>query len=360
MTDGLYPSKKQKTVTFKLEEDSETDVSTYKVEADWLPNYKMEHIVICFEMEPVWLLAVSDAFTRHLISPQFNSLYGLKKFIFDHTIQSDLYLSILSKLSSTISLWFGQTDHSPILHLLSSATHFWDKVVPKVQTLNRAVGVYENYCDTRNSSKYQDVKTIKHVWVGGATRFKTVFITSNPSFIPAFTRLRRSLGAFLNFKYKVVDRSPTTSRLYNTGDTISLDALPVFVALPLTYSPGESGHRRIQKDELSHLLGLPSDFCLDSSKSVKNFIPVQILDGLIASVLTPRTISRTPMVAVASEFTPTPIVVNPKGVFLSSLGRFLPHTWSNQIETSMSAAKNDDAALPLHLWNNVLSLCFHT
>ena len=78
MTDGLYPSKKQKTVTFKLGEDPVVDVSTYKVEADWLPNYKMEHISICFEMVPVWLLAVSEAFTRHLIFPQFNSLYGLK------------------------------------------------------------------------------------------------------------------------------------------------------------------------------------------------------------------------------------------------------------------------------------------
>ena len=129
-----------------MDENSDIDKSTkYISESDWFQSFNSEHINIQFESQPVWLSVLNDSVAKHIIFPDFKSMYGLKSFIFKNSIQPSLYLEILKRLVQSNSVVFGNSDYSPVIHLLSGSSSFWSQVVPQVKRLNRAVGIFEGF-----------------------------------------------------------------------------------------------------------------------------------------------------------------------------------------------------------------------
>ena len=335
-----------------MDENSDIDKSTkYISESDWFQSFNSEHINIQFESQPVWLSVLNDSVAKHIIFPDFKSMYGLKSFIFKNSIQPSLYLEILKRLVQSNSVVFGNSDYSPVIHLLSGSSSFWSQVVPQVKRLNRAVGIFEGFKIERNKSiSDPDVKTVRHQWVGGGSTFQTIYVKSNHKISPAFTTIRRTLGAFLNFKHKVTDHVFAQERIYSETDLLSLQVLPATISLPMTYYPSKMGQRHIFDDELSHILGLQSSLQVNSTDGLENFVPIQILDTLIKSVLTYSTKIQKQSQG-PNNFIPSIFVENPKGFWISSLKAYLPSTWSTMSSDLSLVAKNDDATIPLFLWD---------
>ena len=352
----MSPSKKQKTVTFKLDENQNEMITSYQAESSWLPMFKTENVVIKFESQPVWLLGVTDKVTKHIVFPDFKSMYGLKSFIYKTSTQKQLYLNILNYLSKSIYISFGRSDLSPVIYLVSGSEHCWLDIIAKVKSMNRAVGIVESFWKPRRSLE-SDSKTIKHQWVGGATNFQTVYVTSSREIKPDYTSLRRSLGAFVNYKHRVLHQKTQGVKGYTEGDLVSLVELPLIIFLPMTYKREAMGQREVQGDELSHLVGLPSAFQINSSESLANIVPVQILDSLIKSVWSFSSLSRLSS-SKRTQYTPTEFFVDPRGHYIPSLQQFLPHSWCNTHTNSTSAAKNDDAEVPIYLWNGRITPLF--
>ena len=349
-TSRLSSSLIQKTVTFQLDDTVVEDQDCYKSESHWLPQFKKEQIVIQFETQPVWLLALNKSFARQIIFPGFNSLFGLKRFISQHCSQADLYLTTLASLGEFSSFWFGRSDHSPVLHLISGSTTFESHVIPCIETVNRAIGIFEGFCKARTSIKsFPSVRIIKHTWVGGASTFQTIYATTS-SLKLNLTTLRRSVGAFLNYKHKVTQTQLPKGTVMDDTELVRLNKLPATLRLPLTFYPNKLGYRMLELDEISHLVGLQSSQSLAQDKPISDFVPVQILDALLGSILVSQ-LPESKSSREKSKFIPEPHFDHPKGVFISSLKLFLPATWCHQDNVTMSAAKNDNALVPSAFWN---------
>jgi hypothetical protein len=80
-------------------------------------------------------------------------------------------------------------------------------------------------------------------------------------------------------------------------------------------------------------------------------VPIQIMDGCLAGLFTDD--------CVFKEVLPTPLLRPPRpstsSTWLPALKKYLPHSWMSAKE-STKAVKNDDAGIPVHMWDQRILL----
>jgi hypothetical protein len=106
------------------------------------------------------------------------------------------------------------------------------------------------------------------------------------------------------------------------------------------------GSRALSDDELGVAVGFPSWLRRGLQLSFLPVVPIQILDGCLRGIL-PQITARhvLPTITLAAP------AVESHQTWLPLLQKFLPHSWIDSSVVTSKAAKRDDAAAPVHLWD---------
>ena len=334
-------------------------------ECGWFPSYKKLIFKITFEHQPVWLLSLEQMFVEQICLPQFKSISDLLTFLSNNSPMSNLYSHILMTFHNQQLLTFKDVDCE--VHLVSGKLDFLKESIALGAPHPMKLFVHEGYYRVRSKKDFGNIqfKQISHFKCGGGTTFSTIAYSSTPDFVIPPTQFKRQLGFFINHSHKTLRSNTPEKSCLKSTDLLNLKNYTQPVWLPTYWTASNFGARSLKPDELSHIVGFKSSWTsIMEIHDIPAIVPVQILDLLLRSFIstTAENSTRTilPSTVQFNPFKPTVYTPNPRGVYIKSLQRYLPHSWS-QIETSIqtfAVAKNDDAKEDISLWNNRISLLF--
>jgi len=206
-------------------------------------------------------------------------------------------------------------------------------------------------------TSYIQLFRASHVQFGGPTKFESLFAMSGDTTFFKLPSLRRNLSVFLDFGLRPTQLS--SPRVYMEQNML---VHPKMLKLPVRYASSFCatgfGFRCLTSNELGRIFGLPTLFLSEMKVSAFCFTPTQILDAIFRQFVH-HNFGAVPLQRSVIEVLPTPsIVLETSPVFLPGLQRFLPQSWrKGASEVEEKAAKADDAAVPLHLWDKRIT-CF--
>lgn len=200
----------------------------------------------------------------------------------------------------------------------------------------------------------------RHVSVGGATNFISLFARTHVSALPKVSKLERGIKHFLNAG---VQAGPPPKDLpflrhglyYMPADRLipSLYHLPVLV--DSYFHMTGKGYRSLRIDELASIHGFPrQQIFANFPRSILDMPPCQLLSASLDVVWVPEV----PLSPVL-DTNPCP-AKRPEEIetYLPKLKRFLSHDWVDTSIITAKALKADDAASPCRLWDARLELLF--
>jgi len=195
-----------------------------------------------------------------------------------------------------------------------------------------------------------------HHHFGGPTKFQALFSMSGSDLVIKIPSLRRTLASFIDFGLRPTWIRPPQLFL-DQNSIVHPKALEIPVRYATTFSATGFGFRGLNHIELGRIFGLPAQYLFKLEVRDFCFTPVQMLDSLLHQFVQHHFGAVTLKRSVVTMLpTPLPVLEN-LPVFLPTLGRVLPQDWRVVKEKEDKAAKADDAAVPLHLWNKRIT-CF--
>jgi hypothetical protein len=105
--------------------------------------------------------------------------------------------------------------------------------------------------------------------------------------------------------------------------------------------------------ELGIAFGIPSYFrTAVEHATLFPLVPLQILDGILSALVDTQVVAPSLISKIARVAIPVPCTKT----WLPTLQKFLSHEWIDLEKVTDDAAKRDDAAAPVSLWNRRISL----
>ena len=314
-------------------------------ESKEIRSVEPQNWAIIFESYPVWIFSLTPDIILKIYLPNFDSWTAFRNALLS-TANSGaivIYDAIVSRLGRRKFLF---KDPPPdCVWLVSGSINYINGHL----LARPGLGVVDSYNRGRRlpSSALRLVQ-LQHNRCGGATTFRTLWCSSKKLILHT-SAFRRSIRDFLdygNIKGTFFDHLPPTAL---TED----DLLPFHK--PDSLITIKHLHRYLQRRlsgfELGLFWGLPRSLATNVTSSVDlPLMPVHITDHVLSEFLT--TLPSTPLRrATATQF-PLPLIPHDVGgTYISSLKRILPHTWRDEAETHLRAAKHDDAPVNFGLWN---------
>lgn len=200
------------------------------------------------------------------------------------------------------------------------------------------------------------LQRITHKVVGGVTNFQTLFGFRNIDVNPALTTLRRKLGSVLDYSIRparVASSFPSQAH-FTQSSILPVSKLSANIFFHTSFSATGLGVRSLASHELTIVFGLPSHFSSESlSLSAFNSItPLQILDSLLLPALSSVSSSSSPEVFAPFRLAP-PITLSHL-TFFPEYNAVLPPHWGDVTDDIGKAARADDAAIYLSMWNQLI------
>ena len=312
-------------------------------------------VVICFESEPFWLLAlhaniisaiyVDNALTSFSDLNNYLSLYpsrlslfnttisrlGLNKFKFDFTAM-DLPASTIVLVSGSFAFFNDVRDRFqsfPIVFLLDS--HFTKRKLP---------------------SSGLALRRLSHVECGGASNFKCVIGYHNCNHSPITTSVRRVIKHYLNFGTRPAPLSQTMPPTYTPAHLLSVHHLQQPVVYSTNFIASGVGQRQLSVTELGLIFGLSEMVASTTTQACYPFPPIQCLSAALSPLLSHHIVhtpTKTPMLQISDAPQPT-------HTFIKDLNLHLPLSWSQVDYTADVSAKSDDAEPVFRHWNERVTL----
>jgi len=310
---------------------------------------------ILFEELPIWLAALDHTFVENIIFPHIESMDSLVNLIGSKP-GSFLFLNIIQSFDRNLYKFNKQELRSCQLLLISGSLSFFHDVT-KNENFGSFLFITESNTRVRSlPSTNFNFQRLTHSQFGGPTKFQALFSMSGRGLVIKIPSLRRTLASFIDFGLRPTWVKPF-EKILDQNSIVHPKLLQMPVRYSTTFSATGFGFRSLNHMELGRIFGLPAQHIVKLDVKDFCFTPVQILDSILRQFVQHHfgaiNLQR-PVVQILS--TPTP-VLETSPVFLPALGRVLPQDWRIVVEIEDKAAKSDDAAIPLHLWNKRIT-CF--
>ena len=313
-----------------------------------IQSYTRVNFELIFENDPVWLLIMDKSFVQTITFPQFSSKEMLLSTL--SFSAKTMYSKFLSTLLPNC-ICFGPQS-SPDILLVSGSKKFCESTTffqaPRLAIIDYS---YRRRQMLKTEQGFNEV--ISHKQVGGPTNFKLSYYRSVELKPARRSMLRRHIDSFIDYSLWA-KHEPQPSTFLTLKDTLLVDDLRTYVQIPSRFNNTQLGYRRLSHSELCNIFGIKTiHHSFVYPGAFQTLIPLQLLYALIVDNLqiTPRTSERTPMLL------PRPFQIHKKGFWLSSIARWLPEQWSPQYKAG-NVAKNDDASVPLSLWDHRITKVF--
>jgi len=315
---------------------------------------------IFFESLPLWILNLEPSYVKAINFAQFDS----ESTLFSHLLSLDggaFYVDTVQKVNST--LMYKQTLNPTSLILISGSLTFFSAVLKHLDKDFKFLFIHDAHVRFRHLPHMAShtFHRLRHVSFGGATKFETLWAcSSNLSFLPHTTKLRRSIYSFIDFSIRPKSfsiRCHDGSSVLSHLGLLQPQFLSQMIQMPSDFSSSGFGVRQLTISELGAIFGLPHRLHSCLTMDALPFVPVQMLDGLLRPLL--RSLNPSGQVTTRSSKrlkVPAP-VSDSAPILLPRLNRILPRTWIQPRLVAQKAAKDDDAEVDYSLWDNrVLSL----
>ena len=313
--------------------------------------------ILLFDTVPWWLLSIDLPLVKSIILFDFLDYNTLENIIVKWPL-GPTFLRIFERFRHKLRFSTSITVSSDTLVLLSGTIRFL--------AMHR---IFEEYSVQNwificsDIRKYRAIPVsghefhrILHRHHGGPTDIETVYSSSMALFRCKKSPLRRAVGDFIDFSIRPRPASPTdsASRAIPHSSLLPARALAAPIRIPTTYTATGFGLRVLEKIELCHIFGLPSNLHGFFQAHHFPFVPVQILSALLSNFLDKNKNFSMEKV-VHQPFSKRLCLPKPIPDFipeyLPGLNRSLPPSWSRVDTMTQKAAKADDATVPLHMWD---------
>ena len=301
-----------------------------------------------FENYPVWLIVLDKSLVHTLAFPQFESREMLLSTL--PFAAKSMFAQFLNDLRKE-QLLFGSNPQADLI--LISGSPLFVNAVQNLSATHIAIIDHSHRFRHGKRNDFGITEMVTHTQVGGCTNFRLSYRRS-PHLLPAQrTNLRRKIDSFINYSLPPSRITPPTL-YYNLHDILPISHVRAYIQVPYRNIPGKFGFRQLNHSELCYVFGIKASqhpFICPSAFSF--MVPAQLLYSLLLHNLQQmsRKPDRCPMLL------PQPIHVHKKGFWLAALGKWLPECWSPQYKNE-AVAKNDDASIPISLWDGRITSIF--
>jgi hypothetical protein len=255
--------------------------------------------------------------------------------------------------------------------LVSGTLGFLVQLLPRLQLLHTPILMFVEKLARRvtlPSGNGIEWRRISHKEVGGVTSLVVLFGFIHLKNWELKRRVERTLGHIVNFGTRprmAIDGNPIFKH-YKVGDRLQTKALDVPVVFSTHWYSSGFGYRTLSAHELSSAFDLPlwlhpsgEEACNAwlTSDAFSKMYPLSLFNIVIDTVLDTlgaADLKDAPSNALVSHLPLT--LGDDSGVTLPLIGRFLPHSWVDVSLITEKAGKADDAGVPIHLWDQRISL----
>jgi len=323
-----------------------------------IPSYPKIEIIIFFQTVPWWLLSLDPESISTIYFPQFQSNNALKSFFLEQE-QGSPFIEILSKfyLNQLSFSCLKDLDTDIMLFLISGTFDFLSKFFVSSSIPKNWIFCTEHHQRLRAIPNFSFSlhRTVHHKF-GGPTKFE-LFWASSAKLNFDGNSLFRTIGDYLNYSIRPQPCSKSTlTKFFEPKSLLPVKGIFSDIMYPTHFSATGFGKRPLDSEEMSLVFGIPTRFQSFFQLSDFPLPPIQILDALLlgwknVSLIESRKIRKievcVPTLSPVSDSTP---------VFLSSIKKTLPLSWSFAAPVATKAAKADDATVSESLWNNRIVL----
>jgi hypothetical protein len=325
-----------------------------EIEERFLTSKMDTHFCLLFNDAPIWLLSLDRSFAASVVLFGVVSARELSDRLDGTLFSPRLLLAVIARLEPRCVSY--TKDPAKVSHdavwLISGGLATIDTLINQVPTSARSLCLVNHHL--RGSPRLSDFycwQTVKHLHFGGATVFRTVLGCRHLDLRPVKTTLCRTLVHVIDFAKPAY--GPQQDLPHNLADRLN----PDFIGRAVTYRTLRSttgwGCRSLTIGELGVAFGLPSCFrpAVETSQFFR-FVPLQILDGIPEALVS----TQTPTSAHIPKIKRVTIPIPAHRTWLPTLGLYhLPHDWIDLTAVTNVAAKSDDAAVVVSMWNRRIS-----
>ena len=175
--------------------------NTKLIETGVLEPVRSGNFVVCFDGEPIWLLALQPHFINNIyIDNSLQSLTDLMEYLSQFPNRLCLYNKIITKLSLKFKFNFSHhTLPTDVVVLVSGEAAHFELSISLYATFP-VLFLYHEHCGRRKLPLCGcPLRRIKHIEVGGCTNFIAVVGLHNSSATPRTTTIRRNIRHFFGF-----------------------------------------------------------------------------------------------------------------------------------------------------------------
>jgi hypothetical protein len=188
---------------------------------------------------------------------------------------------------------------------------------------------------------------LRHATFSGSTLFTALVGSNIDSFEPIQTPLRRNIRHLLNHGLQPAPAPPPATTSLTASHRLHPAQLDREVTFRTSFTASGWGARALSLDEVGIAFGLPM-WLRPSRLALGDFpvVPVQILDVFLWALV--------PISGVHQPITPPlPGAEQPAETrtWLSTVGRYLAHSWVDASIVTDKAVKRENADVPSQLWD---------
>lgn len=343
-----------------------------RLEVGYIRNRQLLTVYLFCERFPVWLLSLDSTWVCELVICGYNSLTDLFQQLSEaecEFVQMLLAPFVASEVKCLSKL--GVVEKSAHIFLISGSLFPFVLSHTETYQSHQTLGVVDAHYEGRlrngrptgqNINDSQRVNALsnsswhrfRHLSIGGATNFVSLFSRTQVDTFPIVTSLQRGIRNFLNWSVRPGPPPQHLPENRNGSYYIPDDRLiPGLYELPLLVSSyfhsSGKGYRVLLTEELASIHGFPRQQILSTfPRSLLAFPPCQLLTASLNVAWT-----------VEAEQTSPVLASNPRPskrsrdsethTWLPDIQRYLPHDWVDVSVITATASKADDAAAPCRL-----------
>lgn len=249
-------------------------------------------------------------------------------------------VAISTKLRFNLSL------HSYDILLLFDSVKFIDTNIHRFKI--STIGVVDNFNQKRFRKASTYFRTLPQNKLGGATKWNTMYYLSPNLMSPRLRNIRRSVKHFIEWGGSGFVSPPNNEPLLQAGDLLDVNHIHQCIQIETRYDKALHLYQSLEIDKLCYIFGLPPSIHPVMKWADFNVvIPLHILDSLLLPNLnTDQCMRQGTMLQLPQA------AIDPRGVWMESIQKWMPYKWFNEDSSAQGVAKNDDADIPIHYWNN--------
>jgi hypothetical protein len=327
------------------------------VEVGLLQNYVAREFSMHSEGFPIWLLALERSFCSKLTVLGFDSAAAFAL----HFKQAGIPATLIHRAIGHLGL--GRVVYQPSLEpppdsilLASGPLSFLTSLVTASTGHPTLMLSLDHWRGRRALPGPAKWIRLQHQHFGGSTHFVAMFGSMGLPCFPLGTELRRNVAHIFDYGLRpdpLMDPPPLNSM--SIEGVLHPADLERPIIHPTTYYKTGWGVRCLNADELGLAFGFPV-WLRTGGLALTDFpcVPVQIMDGCLRAILGTKTFT-SPMVEQVLDDVADHCHDQ---TFLSSIGRYLPHSWISESLITAKAVKHDDAKVEHAMWDQRILLIF--